>query len=332
MEKKKMLIALLLSTFGSYASAQFSKELTIEEKKQSEKFYLEIENTKEKILASFDINKEYRDEIISIIDYYETKRNISKYNSIKGKQNDNEKAFYMEYYSELYQILFLNGCYQTTPNYQLAFSLRDELKLSKKALRKLALKAIDMNMNIQPQHEQECWNIEFKELTNILTHEQMDVLLSKKNIRKNWHNANNAWNLLCKYSKNITQKDSLETKLYLYNYYRKKNIADELYWNNPKLHNEVHQAIKRFSSPIVQKVELLQKKNKKGNQPIIRDSLRTTPYKEFYIWSTSFKRFEENKNQVKKTIRLATGANGRLERDTAFSLLSTYAKKRTPLL
>lgn len=327
MEKKKLLIALLLSTFGGYACAQFCKELTIEEKKQSEKHYSKIQNKKQKIVASFDIKKEYQDEIISIIDYYEAKKYIFKYNTIKEKQSDNEKAFYKEYYNELYQILFLNGYYKTTPNYQLAFSLRNELKLSKTALRKLALKAIDMNMNIQPQNEQECWNIEFKELTKILTNEQMDVLLSRKNIHKIWHNVDKAWNLLCKYPENIVTQDSLNIKLYLYNYFRKKTIADELYWNNPELHNEVHQTIKRFSPSIVQKVELLQKKNRKKDRSSIKDFLKTTPYKENYIWSTSFNRFEDNKYQIKKAIKLAIGADGRLERDTAFSTLSTYANK-----
>lgn len=334
MKKKKVLIVLLLSTFWIHAGAQFSKQLTSEEQNmyrgRSEEYTSQIEAFKLFFLSPLKIDNKYKEEINSIINYYETKRLLWGYKD--KKETEEEAVFFKEYHRELYSVLFLNGSYPSTANYQLAFSLREKLNLSEKALRKLSIKVIEMNTAICPENEQDSWIIEFKELSNILTNEQMDYFLRKKCARQIWSKVDTAWDLLCKHQIFSASKDSINARIELYNYYSKQTIADILYFNNSVLRKEAYEAIKKFSPAIMHKVYLLQNRQKRRRQAITHkektiSTTETTP-RDNYIWATQSNQTKEKNIQTKKSIMLALGASGRIDRVTAFSQLTKYANEQ----
>ena len=84
MEKKKLLIALLLSVFVSYVNAQFCKQLTSEEQSKAKK-RINIEQNEKRVLSYFAVNENYQEEFKAIIHYYETLKAIREYKLEENK-------------------------------------------------------------------------------------------------------------------------------------------------------------------------------------------------------------------------------------------------------
>ena len=259
MKKKKVLITLLLSIFGSYVNAQFSKQLT---PKELNTFQIQgdtsrVWEAKKQFFSHFTINDNYIKEVNSIIDYYETKKQLLEHKSTEMDNiSEDLNRLKEEYSKHICTILFLSGNYLSTPNYQLAFSLRNSLHLSEETLRNLAQKAVEIK--IDEKEEQDYWQIEFKELSSILTNEQMDYFLRKKNSQESWQKTHRAWELFRK-SRKYNNKDSIAICGKLYSYYSKIAIANELYANDPILKKEAYIGIKKFAPSIIFSIEALQR-------------------------------------------------------------------------
>ena len=237
MEKKKLLIALLLSVFVSYVNAQFCKQLTSEEQSKAKK-RINIEQNEKRVLSYFAVNENYQEEFKAIIHYYETLKAIREYKLEENKIPTKEIwTFFQDYRKDVYKILFLSGRHVATPNYHRAYSLRKKLNLSDSTLRVLADKVVELIIDKPNLDENQYWEIEFKELSSILTNKQMDYLLRKKNAPKTWRRVNKAWSLLCQ-TDNFYKEDSTYVKSQLYHYYYRIAIADELYKNDKTYSDE----------------------------------------------------------------------------------------------
>lgn len=329
MKKKKVLIALLLSIFGSYANAQFNKQLTSKEQKafQIQGDTSRVWQAKKLFFSQFTINENYIKEASAIINYYEIQKQLSEHKNTEKKNIVEEtNRLKNEYNKYLCSILFLSGKYLSTPNYQLAFSLRNSLHLSEKTLRNLAQKAIEIKID---EEEKDYWQTEFKELSTILTNEQIDNFLRKKNSQKSWQKAHTAWQFFRRSRKYDTNKDSTAICGKLYSYYSKIAIADELYANDPTLKKEAYAGIKRFAPSIILSIEALQRKQKKQKENISSKHTEKTVsiIKEQYLWAEHSNQSIEEDSKAKRAIMLALGAQGRIDRNTAFTNLSEYSRQ-----
>ena len=323
------LITLLLSIFGSYVNAQFSKQLT---PKELNTFQIQgdtsrVWEAKKQFFSHFTINDNYIKEVNSIIDYYETKKQLLEHKSTEMDNiSEDLNRLKEEYSKHICTILFLSGNYLSTPNYQLAFSLRNSLHLSEETLRNLAQKAVEIK--IDEKEEQDYWQIEFKELSSILTNEQMDYFLRKKNSQESWQKTHRAWELFRK-SRKYNNKDSIAICGKLYSYYSKIAIANELYANDPILKKEAYIGIKKFAPSIIFSIEALQrrqKKQKKNNSSKHTEKAIPT-IKEQYLWAEHSNQSIEEDYKAKRAIMLALGAQGRIDRNTAFTNLSEYSRQ-----
>lgn len=322
-----------MSAIGNYACAQFSKQLTSAQRTQYqqklEEYSPKVAENKERAMSLLPvIDDKYKEEVNAIIDYYETVRVLSgyRYGGDLKQPSEKEINFMREYCKDLYKVYFLNGIYPSTPNYRLALSLRDKLQLSEETLRKLADKALEIDLSLSTE---DSWKIEFKELSSLLDNDQMDYLLRKKNVGKTWKQVNNAWNLLCNYEDYRSRRDSINIRSKLYTYYYKRAIADELYAEDPVLKNEAYNAIRQFSPAIIGKVESLQRKQKR-NQPskAQKKNVSAPVKKDSYVWATSSNQSLEKDVQARKAIKLALGADGRIDRKAAFDFLKEYAEQK----
>lgn len=327
MKKRKVFITLLLSIFGSYVSAQFNKQLTPLEQNAflTQGDTSKVWEVKKQFFSHFAIHPSYVKEACSIIDYYETKKQLLETRNANKKFILEEiNLLKEEYDKQICSILFLNGSYLSTPNYQLAFSLRNVLHLSESALRELAQKAIELKPDMEK--DLDYWQVEFKELSTILTNKQMDYLLRKKNSQKSWQKVHKVWELYSKSKKHCTEKDSIAICTKLYSYYSKFAVADELYANDPKLKREAYIGIRRFAPSIVSSIEALQRKQKKQTvNKLSKQPEKKIVIKEQYLWAEHSNQAIEEDFKVKQAIMLALGAQGRIDRNTAFTNLFEYS-------
>ena len=332
MEKKKLLITLLLSVFVSYVNAQFCKQLTSEEQSKAKK-RINIEQNEKRVLSYFAVNENYQEEFKAIIHYYETLKAIREYKLEENKIPTKEIwTFFQDYRKDVYKILFLSGRHVATPNYHRAYSLRKKLNLSDSTLRVLADKVVELIIDKPNLDENQYWEIEFKELSSILTNKQMDYLLRKKNAPKTWRRVNKAWSLLCQ-TDNFYKEDSTYVKSQLYHYYYRIAIADELYKNDSIMKNEAYNGIRKFAHPIVSQIEKLQRKaNKKktnySNTPKTVSFHKNGISKDYYLWLPADQ--NQSNSQTIEAITLAVGANGRINREEAFIQLKKMAIRDNP--
>lgn len=329
MEKKKMLIALLLSTFGSYVRAQSCKELTLEEQSKA-KECIDLKSKQEGILSRFKVNEDYQERLKSTIHYYEALKAIKGYKLEEDKTPTKETwTFFQDYKKDIYKILFLSGKHVATPNYHRAYSLRKELNLSDSILNILADKVVELIIDKPDLDDNQYWEIEFKELSSILNNDQFDFLLRKKNAPKTWRRVNKAWDLLCQ-SNDFYKEDSTYITSQLYNYYYRIAIADELYKNDSIMKKEAYNGIRKFTFPIIAEVEKLQRiaKKKSTNNYSNKNKVtiqRNNNLNDNYIWLPTDQ--EERNSNTTNAIILAVGANGRINREEAFTQLRQLATK-----
>lgn len=323
MEKKKLLIALLLSTFGGYACAQFSKELTKEQKSAFQNRQVELTSevtlVKDSLLKKFAIKDEYKKEFESIIQYYIPLKILSEYN------NEETNNLFQEYKREMRKILYLNGYNVSTPGIQLAYTMRKKLNLSEESLRMLAEKAADITVNSFPNKE-ECWRTELNHLSSILTNKQIYHLIENKNRLKIRENTNKALELLRSSETHNTPKDSIR----IYNYYTKRAVADELYEKDPMMKKEAYEGIRTFSPSTIHTLEALQRKQKRvksQNVPKEKTVASSTQIKDQYIWSLNSDQTLIGDVEIQKIIMQILGANGHIERDYSFIALREHANK-----
>lgn len=331
MEKKKMLIALLLSTFGSYASAQFSKELTVEQKglyqsKQTE-LAPEISQFKDSLLNQFVIKDKYQNEYESIVEYYAIRKALSIRNiDKKVSLSETTESLLEDYIKDMRKILFLNGYNVSTPNIQLAYSMRKKLNLSEENLREIAEKAADLTIYSYP-NSNECWRAELNCLSNILTDKQMYSFIQKRNKLDIEEKTIKAWELLQNARVSNLPKDSIR----VYNYYTKRAVADELYAENPSMKKEAYEGIRLFSPSVIHSLEALQRKQKKANSKnTIKKKTETTVSspKEKYIWSLHSNQTLEKDRETQDIIMQILGANGMIERKHSFVSLKDHANTK----